>query len=99
LFIAYQNSIILLHFTLYPQINISIIYNNTCASFFRLFLQWNSLGQSKEAFGVLCEGIGSNQSLQELDLRNNSLRESSAEEIAFAIRANKSLKTIGMFAL
>jgi hypothetical protein len=60
-------------------------------------LQWNSLGQSKEAFVVFCEGIGSNQSLQELDLRNNSLGESSAEDIAFAIKANKSLKTIGIF--
>jgi len=64
-----------------------------------LFLQWNSLGQSKETFAVLCEGIGANQSLQELDLRNNCLSETSTQDIAFAIKASKSLKAIGKYKL
>ncbi|XP_065338263.1 leucine-rich repeat-containing protein 45-like [Cloeon dipterum] len=62
----------------------------------RLFLQWNSLGQSKETFAILSEAIGANQSLQELDLRNNSLTAVSTEDLAFAIKSNKSLKTVDL---
>ncbi|XP_059472103.1 leucine-rich repeat-containing protein 45-like [Neocloeon triangulifer] len=71
-------------------------YLRLTSSLERIFLQWNSLGQGKDAFAIFCESLGANQSLQELDLRNNSLTEMSTEDLVRAIKANKSLKAIDL---
>jgi hypothetical protein len=62
----------------------------------RLFLQWNSLGCGRDSFGLLCDGLKINQSLEELDLRNNQIGPSAVKDLATAIRSNKSLKTLGI---
>ncbi|KAF4523044.1 hypothetical protein B566_EDAN012773 [Ephemera danica] len=57
----------------------------------RLFLQWNSLGTGGDSFGTFCDGLGANQSLEVLDLRNNQLGPAHVRDLAAALRTNKSL--------
>lgn len=46
-------------------------------------------------FGVFCEGLGSNSHLQLLDVRNNQITHTGAQELAAALKRNTSLRALG----
>lgn len=78
-------NIVLLHFFL-------LLFFNPL---FRLVLEWNALGMWDEGFSVFCEGLASNSSLIQLDLRNNQINHQGAAEIALALKRNSVLREIG----
>ena len=49
------------------------------------------------AFSVFCEGLGSNPTLQVLDLRNNQINHDGATELAAALKRNATVRSLGMF--
>uniref|UniRef100_A0A8C8AUI6 Leucine rich repeat containing 45 n=1 Tax=Otus sunia TaxID=257818 RepID=A0A8C8AUI6_9STRI len=63
-----------------------------------LILEWNSLGAWEEGFSFFCQGLGANNSLQQLDLRNNQINHQGAGELAMALKQNASLQELGKFA-
>ncbi|XP_020773844.1 leucine-rich repeat-containing protein 45 [Boleophthalmus pectinirostris] len=62
----------------------------------RLVLEWNALGLWDEAFSLFCEGLASNSSLKELDLRNNQINPQGASELSQALRRNNSLEMLDL---
>uniref|UniRef100_A0A663M7E9 Leucine rich repeat containing 45 n=1 Tax=Athene cunicularia TaxID=194338 RepID=A0A663M7E9_ATHCN len=62
-----------------------------------LILEWNSLGAWEEGFSFFCQGLGANNSLQQLDLRNNQISHQGAGELAMALKQNASLQELGKF--
>ncbi|XP_062858870.1 leucine-rich repeat-containing protein 45 isoform X2 [Trichomycterus rosablanca] len=54
----------------------------------RLVLEWNALGMWEEGFSIFCEGLASNSSLKQLDLRNNQINHQGAAELASALKRN-----------
>ena len=64
--------------------------------FFRLLLEWNCLGATKDSFIVFCESLASNQGLEVLDLRNNQLNAEAAIELAAALHKNKSVRSLDL---
>ncbi|KAK3529234.1 hypothetical protein QTP70_021919 [Hemibagrus guttatus] len=63
---------------------------------FRLVLEWNALGMWEEGFSVFCEGLASNSSLIQLDLRNNQINHQGAAEIALALKRNSVLQELDL---
>lgn len=57
----------------------------------RLVLEWNALGMWEEGFAVFCEGLASNASLAQLDLRNNQINHQGAAELCIALKRNTTL--------
>ncbi|XP_039595329.1 leucine-rich repeat-containing protein 45 [Polypterus senegalus] len=57
-----------------------------------LTLEWNALGISEESFSLFCEGLGSNQVLKRLDLRNNQINHQGAGDLALALKRNHTLQ-------
>ena len=55
------------------------------------------MGMVDTAFGVFCEGLGSNTRLQVLDLRNNQITHDAATDIASALRRNTTLRVLGVW--
>ena len=53
------------------------------------------MGMLDPAFGVFCDGLASNTSLQVLDLRNNQITHEGAVEIGAALKQNSTLRAIG----
>lgn len=51
----------------------------------------------EEAFSFFCQGLGANNFLQRLDLRNNQIDHHGAEELAVALKQNTSLQELGKF--
>lgn len=66
-----------------------------CLIFPSLILEWNSLGVWEEGFSFFCQGLGANNSLQRLDLRNNQINHQGAGELAMALKHNSSLQELG----
>jgi hypothetical protein len=64
---------------------------------FRLCLEWNALGMLDNSFSLFCEGLGSNECLQALDLRNNQINHDCAIELAANLKRNKTIRAIGKF--
>ncbi|MCI4384022.1 hypothetical protein PGIGA_G00033440 [Pangasianodon gigas] len=62
----------------------------------RLVLEWNALGMWEEGFSVFCEGLASNSSLIQLDLRNNQINHQGAAEIALALKRNSVLRELDL---
>ncbi|XP_027019067.2 leucine-rich repeat-containing protein 45 isoform X2 [Tachysurus fulvidraco] len=62
----------------------------------RLVLEWNALGMWDEGFSVFCEGLASNSSLIQLDLRNNQINHQGAAEIALALKRNCVIREIDL---
>uniref|UniRef100_A0A8C2AVE3 Leucine rich repeat containing 45 n=1 Tax=Cyprinus carpio TaxID=7962 RepID=A0A8C2AVE3_CYPCA len=60
-----------------------------------LVLEWNALGMWEEGFGVFCEGLASNTSLAQLDLRNNQINHQGAAELCIALKRNSTLQELG----
>ena len=60
-----------------------------------LCLEWNAVGLLDNSFAVFCDGVGCNQSLQALDLRNNQINHDEAAELAANLKRNISLKALG----
>ncbi|MGH0126083.1 UNVERIFIED_CONTAM: hypothetical protein FKN15_016298 [Acipenser sinensis] len=58
----------------------------------RLTLEWNALGMWGEAFSIFCEGLGCNEALKQLDLRNNQINHQGAGELAMALKRNTTLQ-------
>ncbi|NXX78498.1 LRC45 protein, partial [Urocolius indicus] len=61
-----------------------------------LILEWNSLGLWEEGFSFFCQGLGANNSLQRLDLRNNQINHQGAGELAMALKQNASLQELDL---
>ena len=62
-----------------------------------LCLEWNALGMLDNSFALFCEGLGSNNTLQALDLRNNQVNHDGAVELAAALKRNSTIKALGMY--
>ncbi|KAM9774343.1 leucine-rich repeat-containing protein 45 isoform X1 [Syngnathus typhle] len=67
--------------------------NNTLT---RLVLDWNALGVWEEAFTAFCEGLGSNNVLTHLDLRNNQINHHGMLALAQTLKRNSSLKVLDL---
>ncbi|NXT74949.1 LRC45 protein, partial [Zapornia atra] len=61
-----------------------------------LILEWNSLGVWEEGFSSFCQALGTNRSLQRLDLRNNQINHQGAGELAMALKQNASLQELDL---
>uniref|UniRef100_A0A8C3CXA5 Leucine rich repeat containing 45 n=1 Tax=Cairina moschata TaxID=8855 RepID=A0A8C3CXA5_CAIMO len=61
-----------------------------------LILEWNSLGVWEEGFSFFCQGLGANNFLQRLDLRNNQINHHGAGELAMALKRNASLQELDL---
>ncbi|XP_037258258.1 leucine-rich repeat-containing protein 45 isoform X1 [Falco rusticolus] len=59
-----------------------------------LILEWNSLGVWEEGFSFFCQGLGANNFLQQLDLRNNQINHQGAGDLAMALKQNASLQEL-----
>ncbi|KAK7065443.1 Leucine-rich repeat-containing protein 45 [Halocaridina rubra] len=57
----------------------------------RLSLEWNSLGVCSESFAAFCEALGSNSTLQYLDIRSNQLGADAAVKLGQALMRNTCL--------
>ncbi|XP_051522529.1 leucine-rich repeat-containing protein 45 isoform X3 [Myxocyprinus asiaticus] len=62
----------------------------------RLVLEWNALGMWEEGFAIFCEGLASNISLTQLDLRNNQINHQGAAELCIALKRNTSLQELDL---
>ncbi|KAI4891653.1 hypothetical protein NFI96_019934 [Prochilodus magdalenae] len=62
----------------------------------RLVLEWNALGMWEEGFSIFCEGLASNTSLTQLDLRNNQINHQGAAELALALKRNSVLQELDL---
>ncbi|KAL0983895.1 hypothetical protein UPYG_G00134480 [Umbra pygmaea] len=62
----------------------------------RLVLEWNALGMWEEAFSVFCEGVASNISVTQLDLRNNQINHQGASELCLALKRNSTLQELDL---
>ncbi|CAM4706344.1 unnamed protein product [Leuciscus chuanchicus] len=60
----------------------------------RLVLEWNALGMWEEGFSIFCEGLASNTSLTQLDLRNNQMNHQGATELCVALKRNSTLQEL-----
>lgn len=47
------------------------------------------------SFAMFCDGVGSNDALQALDLRNNQISHDGAVELAAALKRNHTLRALG----
>ncbi|XP_052068540.1 leucine-rich repeat-containing protein 45-like [Mytilus californianus] len=65
-------------------------------SLLKLCLEWNALGMLDNSFSLFCEGLGSNECLQALDLRNNQINHDCAIELAANLKRNKTLRAIDL---
>ncbi|KFV52425.1 Leucine-rich repeat-containing protein 45, partial [Gavia stellata] len=61
-----------------------------------LILEWNSLGVWEEGFSFFCQGLGANNFLQRLDLRNNQINHQGAGELAMALKQNATLQELDL---
>ena len=61
-----------------------------------LLLEWNAIGVWESAFASFCEGLAANTSLIHLDIRNNQIDHTGAQEIAIALRSNSTLTTLDL---
>ncbi|XP_076856907.1 leucine-rich repeat-containing protein 45 isoform X2 [Brachyhypopomus gauderio] len=62
----------------------------------RLVLEWNALGMWEDGFSIFCEGLASNSSLIQLDLRNNQINHQGAAELALALKRNSVLQHLDL---
>ncbi|XP_063078008.1 leucine-rich repeat-containing protein 45 [Engraulis encrasicolus] len=62
----------------------------------RLVLEWNALGMWDEAFSMLCEGLATNSSLAQLDLRNNQITHQGAAELGMVLKRNSTLQELDL---
>lgn len=58
-------------------------------------LEWNAFGMLDNSFAMFCDGVGSNDALQALDLRNNQISHDGAVELAAALKRNHTLRALG----
>ncbi|XP_018417275.1 PREDICTED: leucine-rich repeat-containing protein 45 isoform X1 [Nanorana parkeri] len=61
-----------------------------------LILEWNNLGMWEEGFSMFCDGLGCNQTLQKLDLRNNQINHKGGEELSMALKRNGTLQELDL---
>ncbi|KAG9473589.1 hypothetical protein GDO78_004077 [Eleutherodactylus coqui] len=71
-----------------------LLRHNT--SIISLTLEWNNLGMWEDGFSLLCDGLGCNQTLQRLDLRNNQINHKGAEELSTALKQNLTLRELDL---
>ncbi|KAI0212767.1 Leucine-rich repeat-containing protein 45 [Lamellibrachia satsuma] len=61
-----------------------------------LCLEWNAVGMLDTSFGMFCEGLATNATLQVLDLRNNQITHDGAGELASALKRNTTLRSLDL---
>ncbi|XP_063312273.1 leucine-rich repeat-containing protein 45 isoform X2 [Pelobates fuscus] len=66
------------------------------SSLISLTLEWNNLGMLDNAFSLFCDGLSFNQTLRKLDLRNNQINHTGAEELSMALKHNFSLQELDL---
>ena len=66
-----------------------------CILFFSLCLEWNAFGMLDNSFAMFCDGVGANDALQVLDLRNNQISHDGAVELAAALKRNRTIRALG----
>lgn len=64
---------------------------------FRLQLDWNNIGDSEDAFSLLCHSLMSNTVLNTLNLANNNLCQTCGFHLAKMLTINKCLKIVGKY--
>lgn len=75
---------------------IATVGHSSFAYFFlSLCLEWNAFGMLDNSFAMFCDGVGSNDALQALDLRNNQISHDGAVELAAALKRNHTLRALG----
>ena len=65
----------------------------------RLLLEWNCIGIWENGIQNITESLSINQSLEELDLRNNKIGPQSIALLANGLKHNTSLLKLGKFML
>ena len=95
-----KHHLILIYGSVQHPVGQNWLYAELCtvlcyASCGSLCLEWNAMGMLDTAFGVFCEGLATNNSLQSLDLRNNQISHDGAAEFGGALRRNATLKSLG----
>ena len=68
-------------------------HNRSLAS---ICLEWNSLGMLENLFVAFCDGLAANSVLLALDLRNNQINHSGAEELCMALKRNITLRALDL---
>ncbi|CAH2291814.1 leucine-rich repeat-containing 45 [Pelobates cultripes] len=66
------------------------------SSLISLTLEWNNLGMLDDAFSMFCDGLSFNQTLKKLDLRNNQINHTGAEELSMALKHNFTLQELDL---
>ncbi|KAI9092451.1 hypothetical protein DFS34DRAFT_294806 [Phlyctochytrium arcticum] len=61
-----------------------------------LILEWNCIGIWEAGVRALADALSVNQTLEELDLRNNKIGPSGCQSLALCLRNNTSLRKIGI---
>ena len=67
-----------------------------CTLLHTLSLEWNALGHSELEFSELCNAVGNNRNMTNLDLRNNQLTNGHGVIVANLIGSNPALKSIDL---
>ncbi len=63
---------------------------------FRLSLEWTKIDANDEAFKAFCVGLEQNESLETLNLSNNSLSSDQGRNLAFSLRHHDSLRVLDL---
>ena len=67
-----------------------------CSLLHTLNLEWNSLGQTDAEFVELCNAIGNNRNVVNVDFRNNQLTNSHGVAISNLIASNPTVKMLDL---
>eukprot|EP00347_Sterkiella_histriomuscorum_P016662 403352336 len=62
----------------------------------KISLEWNCVGVTDGGVQAICSALHHNTSVQELDLRNNQIQQSSAVHLADLLRANRTIKRLDL---
>lgn len=63
---------------------------------YSLVLEWNCIGIWEAGIQILADALSINQTLEELDLRNNKIGPQGAQSLALCLRNNTALRRLGM---
>ncbi len=63
---------------------------------FRLSLEWTKIDANDEAFKEFCVGLEQNESLETLNLSNNSFSSDQGRNLAFSLRNHDSLRVLDL---
>lgn len=59
-------------------------------------MEWNSLGTYPDSFGLFCDALAINETVQFLDLKNNQISADCSTHLANVLRKNSTLKVLDL---